>query len=314
MAMFLKILLFILIVALSYLLTDYIININLVSKINKYIKDKNEKYYEELLKNYEKSKKIKTKMKLNIFHKINIALDRAGISRSIFVNPITIFFASIMCFILMYFMSFRFFKVVFLSLIISLPCFLIPMVIINFIGNHKTEKIEKIFLNFLLQLKNYTKINNDIIYAMQQVETIEPLQSYINIFLIEINSGIKFEKAIANLKEKVNVATFKDFLSNLEYCYLYGGSFTDLIDKSYKLISEIQTEKSNRIQETKSARMVLFILIFLDVFVYITNIRNDYENYIIMQKSVIGNFILYWNFMSLWLLVLLANKVKKLDY
>ena len=174
--------------------------------------------------------------------------------------------------------------------------------------------IEKIFLNVLLQLKNYTKINNDIIYAMQQIETIEPLQSYINIFLIEINSGIKFEKAISNLKEKIKIQTYKDFLSNLEYCYLYGGSFTVLIDKSYKLISEIQNEKNIRNQETKSARMVLFILIFLNIFVYITNIKNNHDNYIIMQKSIVGNIILYWNFISMWLLILLASKVKKLDY
>jgi hypothetical protein len=38
------------------------------------------------------------------------------------------------------------------------------------------------------------------------------------------------------------------------------------------------------------------------------------ENYNIMQKTFIGNAILYWNFISIWLLVLLANKVKKLDY
>ena len=176
------------------------------------------------------------------------------------------------------------------------------------------EKIEKIFPNFFLQLKNYTRINNDIVYALREIQTIEPLQTYINTFLIEINSGIKFEKAIQNLKEKIDIEIFRNFFSNLEYCYLYGGSFTELIDKSYKMISEIQKEKNTRIQETKSARMVLFILIFLNLFVYISNIKNNPENYMIMQKTLIGNVILYWNFISIWLLMLLANKVKKLDY
>ena len=312
--MFIRILLFIIIGVLSYLIVDYAMKINLITKINKYVKMKNEKYYEEMLKNYEKTKKLKIKTKLNIFHKINISLERAGISSNLFINPITILILSLICFIITYILAFNFFEIVFLSIIISLPCLLIPMVIINFIGNYKNSKIEKIFLNVLLQLKNYTKINNDIIYAMQQIETIEPLQSYINIFLIEINSGIKFEKAISNFKEKIKIKTFKDFLSNLEYCYLYGGSFTVLIDKSYKLISEIQNEKNIRNQETKSARMVLFILIFLNIFVYITNIKNNHDNYIIMQKSIVGNIILYWNFISMWLLIVLASKVKKLDY
>ncbi len=312
--MFIKILLLLLLTLLSYLIVEYLMDFKLLSKMNKYVKDKNDKYYEELLKYYDKNKKINLKVKLNIIHKINIALDKAGLVRNIVINPITIILLSLLCVFFAYLWAFNFFKIVILSLIVSLPFGIIPMAIINYIGEYKTKKIEKIFLNFLLQLKNYTKINNDIIFAMQQVEVLEPLQSYINIFLIEVNSGIKFEKAIENLKEKISIGVFKNFLSNLEHCYLYGGSFTDLIDKSYKIISEIQTEKNNRIQETKSARIALYILMFLNIFVYITNIKNNYENYIIMQKTIIGNFILYWNFISLWILLLLANKVKKLDY
>ncbi len=312
--MFIKILLLLLLTLLSYLIVEYLIDFKILSKMNKYVKDKNDKYYDELLKYYDKNKKINLKVKLNIIHKINIALDKAGLVRNIVINPITIILLSLLCVFFAYLWAFNFFKIVILSLIVSLPFGIIPMAIINYIGEYKTKKIEKIFLNFLLQLKNYTKINNDIIFAMQQVEVLEPLQSYINIFLIEVNSGIKFEKAIENLKEKISIGVFKNFLSNLEHCYLYGGSFTDLIDKSYKIISEIQTEKNNRIQETKSARIALYILMFLNIFVYITNIKNNYENYIIMQKTIIGNFILYWNFISLWILLLLANRVKKLDY
>ena len=116
------------------------------------------------------------------------------------------------------------------------------------------------------------------------------------------------------MKEKIKIEVFKDFLTNVEHCYLYGGNFTELISKSYQTIVEIQTEKNNRIEETKSARLVLFILIFLDFFIYITNIKNNRENYLIMQESIIGNLILYWNFISMWLLLFLANRVKKLDY
>lgn len=312
--MVIKVILFLLMLIISYLLLEQIIKYNIPKKINNYLNVKNEKYYNELLKYYEKNKKIKLKNKLNFINKINIKLDRAGIKISLLINPITIIFLSFLCFVLSYIIAFNFFNIIMLSLIISLPTFFIPLVIIDFIGNYKLEKIEKIFLNFLMQLKNYTKINNDIVYAMSEVKTIEPLQSYIKTFLIEINSGIKFEKAIENLKEKIDVEVFKSFLSNIEHCYLYGGSFTKLIDKSYKIIGDIQKEKNMRIQETKSARFVLYILIILNLFIYITNIKNNNENYMIMQKTVLGNLILYWNFISAWILLLLANKVKKLDY
>ena len=76
----------------------------------------------------------------------------------------------------------------------------------------------------------------------------------------------------------------------------------------------MQKEKTNRMQETRGARMVLIILVILDLFVYFTYINSNYENYRIMKNSVIGNAILYWNFISMWLLILLSYNVKKLDY
>lgn len=80
------------------------------------------------------------------------------------------------------------------------------------------------------------------------------------------------------------------------------------------MISSVQNEKNAREQETMGARIVLIILIILDLFVYFTFIKNNYENYLIMTKSFIGNIILYWNFISIWILLLLIYKVKKLDY
>ena len=261
-----------------------------------------------------KNKKIKITTKLNIIHKINILIEKAGLSRGILINPITILISCISTFLVCYLIIFNIFKIILLSLIISVPTIFIPIIILSFIAESKSKKIEKVMTNFLLQLKNYTQINNDIIYAFNQVKTIEPLQSYVKKFLLEVNSGIKFEKAIENLKEKITFEKFKTFFTNMQYCYLNGGSFTELINKSYKIISKIQEEKNIRQQETMGARIVLMVLIILDLFVYFTFIKNDYDNYLIMTKSLIGNLILYWNFISIWILFILIHKVKKLDY
>ena len=309
-----KIILFLLTCVTCYLIADILISKNLDDKVSKYLKDKNEKYYKDLLKHYEKNKKIKITTKLNIIHKINILIEKAGLSRGILINPITILISCISTFLVCYLIIFNIFKIILLSLIISVPTIFIPIIILSFIAESKSKKIEKVMTNFLLQLKNYTQINNDIIYAFNQVKTIEPLQSYVKKFLLEVNSGIKFEKAIENLKEKITFEKFKTFFTNMQYCYLNGGSFTELINKSYKIISKIQEEKNIRQQETMGARIVLMVLIILDLFVYFTFIKNDYDNYLIMTKSLIGNLILYWNFISIWILFILIHKVKKLDY
>lgn len=230
------------------------------------------------------------------------------------INPFSLIASGIVCVIIAYNVAYVFLKVIALSLIVAAPFGSLPIVIIGCIGTYKEEKLEKVFLNFLLQIKNYTKLNNDIVSAFSEVQTVEPLQKYIKKFNLEIGSGTKFEKAIEHLKEKITTHKFREFFSNVQHCYLYGGNFSELIDKSYKMIDELQKEKAKRMQETKSARIVLVILMLINIYIYMAYIKNNYDNYLIMQKSFFGNLILYWNFISMWLLILLASKVKKLDY
>ena len=309
-----NLILFILIGIFIYFIVEIFFEKNLLRKINNYIIKKNEEYYDDLIRYYEKNKKIKLKEKLNYIHKINILIDKCGIQRSIFINPITIVLIGILCMIIAYYLAFDFFKIILLSFIICIPFFYLPFGILKSIASYKEEKTEKVFLNFLLQLKNHTQINNDIVSAMKEVKTVEPLQSYVKKFIIEISSGIKFEKAIENFKEKIGINQIKSFLTNIQNCYLYGGNFSELISKSYAMISEIQREKEKRIQETKGARIVLFILICMDFFVYISFVKSNQENYLIMKKSIVGMIILYWNFLSIWILIWLSSIVKKLDY
>lgn len=312
--MFLKILLFCLMALTIYLMLEKIKEEKMLEKINKYIEIKNEKYYRNFLNDYEKRKKVKILQKFNWGYKLNVLIEKAAIKRNLLVNPMMIILYGICVVIIVYKIAFEFFKIVSLSVLVSLPTFFFPIMLIAWIANYKSERMEKTFLNFLIQLKNYAQINNDIASSLQQVKTIEPLQSYIDKFNIEINSGIKIETAIEHLKEKISVKKFKEFFSNVQCCYIYGGNFTMLIDKSYKIIADLQSEKERRKQETQGARMVLYILIFLNIFVYVTYIKNNYENYLIMQRNFWGMAILYWNFISMWILILLAERVKKLDY
>ncbi len=312
--MFLKVVFFIFVVALSYMIASECKEKKVLERVNKYISEKNEEYYEDFLRKYEKNKKIKLVEKFNIIYKLNLLISRANLPRNIFINPYSIIFYVILCVLIACKISFSFFKIITLAAISAIPFGIIPIIIIAYISKKQEEKIESCFLNFILQLKNYTKIDNDITTAFKEIETIEPLKSYIKRFNIEIGSGIKFEEAMEHLKEKISIKKFKEFFSNLQYCYLYGGNFSTLIDKSYKTINIIQKEKNKRLEETKSARIVLFILIAMNMFVYVTYIQDNYENYRIMKNSFFGMAILYWNIISMWGLLWLSGQVKKLDY
>lgn len=309
----LNVILLILIFIVCYQYSIKIIEEKLTVRLSKYIALKNEKYHDELMKYYSKNKKIKINSKINIIHKIGILIERAGINQGVLINPISVILIGIIFSIACYALAIKIFDLHLLSLIISVPTVIIPIIILKTIADYNDDKIERIIPNFLLQLKNYTLINNDIIYAIKETKTIEPLQSYINKFLLEINSGIKFEIAIDNLNEKIKIKELENLFNNIKNCYISGGSFAELIEKSYYMLSIVQKEKIARKEETKGARIVLIILVLLDLIVYFSFISNDKENYIIMQKSIIGNIILYWNFISMWLLMFLAQKVKEVD-
>ena len=230
---------------------------NISERISKYVELKNERYYKELLNYYNKNKKIKITAKLNIFYRINILIDKAGLKRGLLINPVSIILLSFFTLGVSYLVVFKIFRIIFLSFIISLPSIFLPVYILTLMTEYNSWKLEKTMQDFLLQLKNYTQINNDIVYAFKQVKTMEPLQGYINTFLLELGSGIKFEKAIENIKEKISFETLKAVFSNISYCYLYGGDFAELMNKSYKTINRIQKEKASRNEETKNARIVL---------------------------------------------------------
>ena len=283
-------------------------------RVSKFIRLKNEKYYDNLVAYYNKSKKIKMTAKGNAIYRMGMLLEKAGIKSNLLINPFMLLILCILCFLVGYNIAFTLFKIIVLSIIISLPAGLLPILILNMMAEYKSNKLEKIMLDFILQLKNYTQINNDIIYAFKQVKTLEPMQGFVDSFLIEVNSGVKLEKAIENIKDKVSFDKLKQVFSNIEYCYIYGGDFSILMDKSYNMISKIQKEKSKRMQDTKSARIVMGILIALDLFIYFSYIKNNPSNLSLMTKRFMGTLILYWNFISIWLLIWLMHKVKKLEY
>ena len=196
------------------------------------------------------------------------------------------------------------------------PGFLLPLFFLESVAQRKEDAIEKVLGIYLLQLKNNTKIHNDIIEAFRSVQNncIEPLRTFTKQFLVEVSSGISVEIALENFKDKVNINRFKLFLTNVQYCYNFGGNFTVLLDKTHQLISEIEKEKKNRVQETRSARWVLFILIGLDLFLYFNFIKVQPEYMNIMRSTFLGQIILNSNFLSVCFLLWLSYSVKKLDY
>ena len=79
-----NILLFVFLLVDFYLALWILLQNNTLSKVKYFVKQKNDKYYQELMKQYQKSKKVKLKMKKSFFQKISLLMKQAGLkSRSI---------------------------------------------------------------------------------------------------------------------------------------------------------------------------------------------------------------------------------------
>lgn len=314
-----NVILFVSVAFMVYFLIRKTINQSYYLRVKDSIQLVNEEYQKALLVRKQKQRMLKIKKNMDIFYRLYVLIDKTGAKSSKifwFLNPHIIILLCFCSAIIVYALFQDVFKVMSVSLIMSVLGLLIPLIVLSLVAQKKEEDIEKILSNFMLQLKNQTRIKNDIIEAFRAVQPncIEPLRTFVKQFLVEIQSGVKDEEAFENFKDKINIERFKLFIANVQYCHTYGGNFTELLDKTQKIIVEIQSEKRKRIRETRSARLVLVVMVIIDLYLYFSFIKVHPEYMNIMKNTFFGQLILNFNFLSIWILLWIGYSIKKLDY
>jgi len=208
------------------------------------------------------------------------------------------------------------FRIKSVALIIAVHLGLLPFMVVKELARVKQNKTEEILVYFLTQLASSLKINNDIVEAFRSIQNIcmEPIRGYIKHFLVEINSGVAVEKALYTLSNRVNINRFSIYINNLKYCSIYGGDTEGLTKNTARLIDDLIKERKKREKETKSACIILYGLILLDLIIYFNMIVSNGSYIVIMRENFIGQVIVNINFISICVLVWLSFFVKKLDY
>lgn len=267
-----------------------------------------------LLKN-KKHKVINTKIKTNYFDRIISNIDFKNNKYFKWVNSKTIFFTVLVLFVLLLFSMREIIGNYFLTIIFILPLSFLPIFIILIYSELSKIKMENNIINYILQLKNQSKISDDIIQIFRNVlpYTQNPLKNYVKAFLYEIDRGMHVSIAFKNFREKIRFKRFNQLLINLESCYFNGGNIYNLLDKTQKVFIKYQRERINKNEQTISARIVLFFLMFLIIFVYFVFIKNNLEIYNIMIKDFFGFIILFSNMISIWFMIGLIIYVQKID-
>lgn len=253
------------------------------------------------------NKKIFKKTKAN-FVKLKIPFNFSSIVVSFSIGIVVSLFV--------YMIASKVFKINSVAFVLSTPCVFSVFMVISYIANRKQDKLENTMNDFFIQLKGAIKINPDITEAFRRIQDscLEPFKEYVSDFLNEVNAGEIPEKALYKFANKVDIQRFSLYINNLRHCSVYGGDVETLTSETQKLIADILIQKKKRKKESKSICMVLYILIGIDLVIYFNFALGNTEYLNLMRDGVVGNFIVNLNFLSIWLVLWLANLVKKLDF
>ena len=199
------------------------------------------------------------------------------------------------------------------SVILSVYSFFIPFVVIKVFYNKFREKILKLFPSYIISLKNYTRISNDIVIAMRKSKAEKPLDLFISKFNLMIEKGVNVYDAFEFLKQEIDIKIISHFLTAVQNCYINGGDFTKLLDRYSKVLNNIVLRKEKEKQDSFSSILILIILIAINIFLIISFIFSNEEYKQIITFNFIGRMLLNINILSYLLVFYFVKKLYKME-
>jgi len=276
----------------------------------------NQKNYKKIILNLNTEAVYRIK-KLSFIKKISYIVDESKITFKIknidIISTLTVSILSVVIFIITFLITYNFLKLFLSSLIISIFNLFLPYFILKYFSYYKKIKILNSFPNYIISLKNYTDVNNDIIEAFRRANAEEPLNKYIEKFNVSLQKGVKIYDAFETLKSNINIKKINEFITLLQFCYIYGGDFGNLLDKFSKIQMKTNLQREKEKQKIFSSKLVLIILILLNIYILFGFVLTNTEYYSILVKTFIGNMILNINILSYIFIFYMYIQINKME-
>ena len=287
---------FIIIVICSY----YSIQICMIQKRNERRKYKLRK--ENLLIKRLETLKWMSKVKLYLS---KIAKDEKDLQRKT-----TIFFlTSISLSIIIFFVSFLIFQIYGISFIVSIFSFYLPYFLIQNIVYEREKKLILNFPMYILSLKHYVYLTNNIILALKKTTPPIYLSKQIIKLNVSLESGLNIVQAFQELNEGISIKEINQFFHAILICHLNGSDMIMLLDKYAAMISKKNEIELKQRQENFSNILVFWILVVIYLFLLIMFIYTNETYREIITNTFIGKGIISMNLLSYILLFFLYRKI-----
>lgn len=241
------------------------------------------------------------KIKFNI-NKINALIE--DLDYKYYINNVNIFsyisyiIFSLLCFVIGFSISYNSLNLITTSIIVGIGAFFIPYIILNILIIQKKKKIAIIFPSYLANLKNYTKVDNNIISAMSKTKVGKPLNKYIEIFNTSVKNGIPIYDSFEVLKNNINIDKISEFITLIQHATINGGDVSNILDKYAKLQMKINLRNEKEKQNISSSKLALISLVAINIYILFGFILSDNHNFSLITTTLIGEIILNINIIS----------------
>lgn len=259
-----------------------------------------------------KNKVTQTKAYNKLSEYIFLSLKRKLLPKKINkLNPFLVFAVMVGLFILSFIVFYSYLKVTSTSVILSLPFFISPVLIIKILLNKEKSSIIKLLPMYVVNIKNHIADDNNIIGAIQRTTVEEPLRKYVDAFKTNISRGMNVIEAFDLLKEDVNVKSFSSFINSCETCYLNGGDFNKVLERYIDMITKENVHKESAKEKAYADILTLIIMIGLNILVIVMFVFTNKEYAQIMRETFFGKMILNFNAVSYILIAYLISRIYK---
>lgn len=228
-------------------------------------------------------------------------------------KPSMLIVISFLLSIMAYFVTYRVFQLKSTSIIISVSSFFLPYCILKYTIFYHKSKILKAFPTYIINLKNYTQVDNDIIVAFKRAYVDMPLKFFIDRFNVSLENGVNIYEAFERLKADINIKKINELLTALQYCHINGGNFTKLIDRYSKILMNVNLQKEKERQNSYATKIILLIIIIINIYMMFSFVFAYSEYFNIMTNTVMGIIIVNFNILSYILIVVFIVRMNKLE-
>ena len=227
------------------------------------------------------------------------------------IRPLVIIFIMFITSSITFTIFYSYLKVATTAVILSIPFFLSPIIIIKILLNKEKGQITKNLPMYVINIKNHIAADNNIISAIQKTYVDQPLKKYIDVFKTNISHGMNVIEAFDLLKLEVNVKAFNSFINCCEVCYLNGGNFNKVLDKYVDLLTKENIHRESTKEKAYTDILTLIIMVILNVLVIIIFVFANKDYAEIIRQNFLGRLILNINAISCILIAYLISRIYK---